>query len=104
MRCPACRAQQVWSPECRRCGADLTLLRQFEDVFRQQRIRLFAALCEGRNHAAIRHAFRLHQLRPNAESARLLAVCHLVSGNFAQATRLAGTLEPQKTGFGRGCE
>ncbi len=85
MQCPACRAKQVWSPECRRCGADLTLLRRFNEAFGQQRLQVLAALGRGQTTAARRHAIRLYQLRPDAESARLLAVCQLITGNFARA-------------------
>ena len=94
MRCPACRAQQIWSPECRRCGAELTMLRQTETTCQLQRTRSLTALRDGHYHAATRHAFRLFQLRPDAQSTRLLAVCLLVSGNFAQACRIAKTQEP----------
>ena len=89
MRCPACRAQQIWSPECRRCGADLLLLGQFANTCLHQRRQSLTALREGRNHMATRHASRLYQLRPDADSARLLAVCLLMSGNFAPASRIA---------------
>ena len=93
MRCPACRAQQIWSPECRRCSADLTMLRQIDDTCHQRRLRALVALRDGRNHEATHHAVQLYQLRRDAESTKLLAVCLLVSGNFAQACRIAGTLE-----------
>lgn len=93
MRCPACRAQQIWSPECRRCGADLMMLRQFENTCYHQRCLSLTALRDGRNQAATRHASRLYQLQPDADSARLLAVCLLISGNFVQACRIAGLHE-----------
>lgn len=93
MRCPACRAQQVWSPECRRCGADLMMMMMFEKTRGDQRCLALTALRDGRNQTAIRHASRLYHVRPDTDSVRLLAVCLLMAGNFAQACQIANMCE-----------
>lgn len=88
-QCPACRAKQVWSAECRRCKADLTLLRRFELEVGRRRYQLLNELRFNRNTSALRHAKRLYQLRPDEDAARLLAVCYLACGNFSQACFVA---------------
>ena len=82
VRCPTCRAQQVWSDECRRCGSDLSLLRQFAARVRWHRRLCLLALHEQRFHDALTHAEQLHALRPDDASERLRAVCLLRSGQF----------------------
>jgi hypothetical protein len=43
----------------------------------------------GRPGEALRHARRSYALRPDPRSARLLAVCHLLCGNWTSAIAIA---------------
>jgi len=87
MHCPVCCAALDSAPQCRRCRADLTLLRRLEE----ERCRLLA---EARSRLVIQStettpaldvAERAHRLRPDTESRRLLAISHLLGRDFAKA-------------------
>ncbi|MCI0683587.1 MAG: hypothetical protein L0Y71_15895 [Gemmataceae bacterium] len=98
MRCPVCRADNAVSVDaadldadsaaaCRRCKADLVLMASLE---RQRRALLTECrtwLAKGDAPQALRAAARAHQIRPAADTARLLAVGHLHARHFALALR-----------------
>ncbi|HID78650.1 MAG TPA: hypothetical protein EYP56_21990 [Planctomycetaceae bacterium] len=89
MRCPTCGARQPWSDSCRRCRCDLTLLRDVRAGCQQTRRQCLVALDEGRLSDALRYAYRRFWLSPDAAACRLLAVCHLLAGNWIKALRFA---------------
>lgn len=85
MRCPTCRAAQVWSDTCRRCKCDLRLLREVADGYAELRRQCLSNLRHKRTHAALELAQRCCALRNDDETRRLLAVCELLNGNWASA-------------------
>lgn len=87
--CPTCGTEQEWSDTCRRCRCDLTLLRAVEKVRREHRRRCLLLLRAGRLTEALQQARRGYALCADQRSARLLAVCHLVCGNWTRAITLA---------------
>src|SRR5262245_10534546 len=89
MRCPTCGARQGWVDTCRRCKSDLRLLRAALEAHEEHRRAALLALDAGRLDMALHHARRCHELRPGPESHRLLAVCRLLRGDWAEAL-LAG--------------
>ncbi|MGA2255373.1 MAG: hypothetical protein ABSG53_11975, partial [Thermoguttaceae bacterium] len=84
-----CRATQAWSDTCRRCRCDLQLLRQANQARRQARRKALLDLRDGRWADAHRAALAYHALAPGADSRRLLAVCCLLAGDFAEAVKWA---------------
>lgn len=93
MTCPACNARQSWSDQCRRCKCDLSLLGQFHRVRDLQRRRCLQALNDGRPDRALDYARRYAALAGAAGGAQLLAVCHLLNGNWELALRFAREIE-----------
>ena len=89
VRCPTCNATQAWSDTCRRCTCDLTLLGSAHEACAGHRRRCLLFLRTGRLSEALRQAHRCYALCPDERSARLLAVCHLLSGNWTRAIALA---------------
>ena len=89
LRCPTCGARQGWVDTCRRCRSDLRLLRSSLAAYERHRRAGLLALDGGRLEAALHHAHRCHELRPGPESHRLLAVCRLLHGDWAEAVELA---------------
>jgi hypothetical protein len=89
VRCPTCDAVQEWSDACRRCRCDLTLLRQLTASASTSRHRCLRALRDGRLADALRHARRFHALSPGPTATRLLAVCHLLRGDWFSAAAYA---------------
>ena len=89
LRCPTCGARQVWADTCRRCKSDLRLLRSALAAYQSHRRRCLVALDSGRLDEALRHALRCHDLRPGADSRRLLGICRLLRGEYDQALELA---------------
>jgi ribosomal protein L40E len=86
LRCPTCGARQSESTDtCRRCKSDLRLLRSALEAYEEHRGDSLSALVAGRLEAAMQHARRCHELRPGSESHRLLAVCHLLRGDWPEA-------------------
>jgi hypothetical protein len=86
MRCPVCRAENGDGDlTCRRCRTDLSLLVRLE----QQRRHLLQSaqncLVQGQAESALAHAQQAQKLRQGPDSARLVALGHLVAGNFAEA-------------------
>lgn len=85
LRCPTCGARQEWSDACRRCQADLTLLRGLVEEYDRNRRLCLRHLAEGRPDEALARARRCLVLRADAEAARLVAVCSLLRGDWASA-------------------
>ena len=87
MRCPVCKATDNRGTQCRRCKADLTLLRRLESA----RARLLAAALRdagrGEAQACIRCAQEAHRLVGDDLSLRTLAIGALLRGDFAAAWR-----------------
>jgi len=84
MRCPTCNAQQAWSDECRRCKCDLSLLHRLWRRGRGLRTACLRRLRAGRPAEALPYAQQYRFLDPE-DASRLLAACHLLSGNWTQA-------------------
>lgn len=83
--CPTCGAAAQSGPECRRCHSDLQAL---QHVLAQRAATLHTlaqALASGRWAEALDLAHAVHQLRQDAESFRLLAVCQLLNNQPAGA-------------------
>lgn len=91
LRCPTCRASQEWSPTCRRCRCDLTLLQTAAADYRASRQQCLQALSAADGATAWRLAQHCRQLDPAPESHRLLALASLVKRDFAAARRWAET-------------
>ena len=89
VRCPTCGARQEWSDACRRCKCELILLRQVTDAVQASRRRCLGLLRIGRAREALGHARRAYALSPDRPAARLLAVCHLLQGNWIAAVAMA---------------
>ena len=89
-RCPTCGAQQVWADVCRRCKCDLSLVVAAHRRRHQLRAGCLDELRRQRPDAALRTASALHTLAPDADSARLLAVAHLLHGDYAAAVQVLG--------------
>src|SRR5262245_61348904 len=87
MRCPVCRAEHGSGPQCRRCRADLSRRFAWED----QRARLLtaaqAAVGQGNGGEAVQLATAAGGLRRGEDAERLLALGHLLNGDFALAWR-----------------
>jgi hypothetical protein len=88
-RCPACRATQDWSEECRRCGADMWMLREVAQAAEAAQRNCLLAVASGQYGEARHMAKRLVRLRPNERATQLLAVCHLLCEDFHAAMELA---------------
>lgn len=89
-RCPTCGARQGWADVCRRCKCDLTLVVAAYRRRRQLRAQCLAALRRQRPAAALRAARAMHALAPDADSARLVAVAHVLHGSYADALETLG--------------
>jgi hypothetical protein len=93
VRCPTCGALQEWSDACRRCRCELAFLRRATGAALAARRRCLRALRAGRVPEALRHARRLYASCPDQPAARLLAVCHLLLGNWTAAATMAQIAE-----------
>ena len=87
--CPVCRARQEWSDACRRCKCELGTLRRVVAACARSRRQALEHLRAGRLSEATRAARRLYALCPDAASAHLLAVCHLLCEDWPAAAALA---------------
>ena len=89
VRCPTCRASQVWSATCRRCRSDLRLLAEFATGYDRSHRACLRHLRDDHPHAAFKEAQRCHAMAPSSDSLRLLAVAALKLGDWATAAALA---------------
>jgi len=92
--CPTCGARQEWSDTCRRCKCELILLRRVTDEVQASRRRCLWSLRCGRADEALLHARRSYTLCPDRAAARLLALCHLLQGNWTAAVTWAQIADP----------
>lgn len=89
VRCPACRAVQEWSAECRRCKCDLGLLWEAAATWQSERTACLRELQAGRPFRALAHARACRRIAPDADSARLLALASLLAGDYPSALHWA---------------
>lgn len=87
MRCPVCRAENSQGPQCRRCRADLSLLWRLEEERRRYAETAKRLAARGELGRALAVADGVDALRHGPDSAQLLAVIHLLRGDFAAAWR-----------------
>jgi hypothetical protein len=90
MHCPACKAEQVWSNECRRCRADLSLLRGATEAARRAERECLAALSQADFAKALAAAQQAFHWSPRDCNRRRLAICSLLCGDYRLAIRLLG--------------
>jgi hypothetical protein len=95
VRCPTCGAWQDWSDACRRCRCDLTLLRRVAEAIQTSRRHCLCALRAGRTSEALQQARRFQALCADRSAARLLAVCHLLQGDWLAAATVARIADRQ---------
>lgn len=90
LRCPTCGARQDGPADtCRRCKSDLRLLRAALAAHDRHWRAALRLLDQRRPGAALEHAAVCHELRPGADSRRLLALCRLLRGDWPEALELA---------------
>lgn len=85
MRCPVCRAEVEAGPQCRRCRVDLSLLFSVEEQRQQVLHAGFRALGSGRWRDALALGEQAGTLRQDYAAQRLVALAHLLAGEFARA-------------------
>lgn len=85
IRCPACKAENVQGPTCRRCKADLSLLFALEERRTWTLAEARRLLAAGRKDAADALAEEADWMRGDAESRRMLALTRLMRRDFAWA-------------------
>jgi len=85
LSCPTCGASNQTGPTCRRCRSDLRLLHRLEADRAAEAQKLVQALAEERWDEALLSAQYMHRLRQDEQSARYLAVCQLLTHQFAAA-------------------
>jgi len=85
LSCPTCGASNQTGPTCRRCRSDLRLLHRLEADRAAEAQKLLQALAEERWDEALLSAQYMHRLRQDEQSARYLAVCQLLTHQFAAA-------------------
>ena len=85
MRCPVCKADNLETPQCRRCKADLSLLFELEERRRHLLDQARQRLVDGRAAEAVDLGFEAEDLQQDEESSRLLAVAHLLNRDYAEA-------------------
>lgn len=88
LTCPTCKAVQVPSSGCRRCGSDLELLVTMLDENLQLRRQSLTLLRQRRLMRATRIARQCWALSSNDDNARLLATCYLLQGDFSAAVQV----------------
>ena len=91
LRCPTCGARQAWSDTCRRCKCDLSLVHHVQRRLRTLRRRCLSQLRDQRLTESLGTAQRCYELSAEAANARLLALCHLLNGNWVLALKLHDT-------------
>jgi hypothetical protein len=75
----------VWADTCRRCKCDLRLLRAAAGTYEDHRRNCLRLLNAGLPGPALTHARNCHSLAPSADTHRLMALCHLLTENWAEA-------------------
>ena len=90
-RCPTCGARQELADACRRCKCDLSLVVALHRRRHTLRWQCLLRLRRQQTHAALQAARELHSLAPDEDSLRLLAVAHLLCGEYARAVQASST-------------
>jgi hypothetical protein len=85
MRCPVCRADLLQGPQCRRCKADLSPLFDLKEQRASALRTAYHCLAQGQLNRALAIAGGVDACRHDDESQRLLAIIHLLRGDFAEA-------------------
>jgi hypothetical protein len=98
MRCPVCRAENDRDPTCRRCKADLSLLVALEARRDRALAAAASAMAQGNGAAAETAARAAHDLRAGDDSARTLALAHLLQRHFAEALAWCRRARPSPEG------
>ena len=84
-RCPTCGAGQELSDQCRRCKCDLSLVLEIHE----RRAALYESTLQRLKHgdttSALTRARQLCSISADPETARLLAVCQLLAGDYRAA-------------------
>jgi hypothetical protein len=97
LRCPTCGARQAWAETCRRCKSDLRLLRAAAVTYEEHRRCCLQLLKDGIPERALSHARSCHGLAPGAGSRRLIALCHLLREDWADAwEEISGVLKAEQ--------
>lgn len=86
--CPVCGGAGQETATCRRCRADLSLLRTIAAAHAGCLTRAEQALRAGRFEAAAQEAAGALRLRRDASCRRLAAVCRLLAGDYRGALDL----------------
>ena len=89
--CPTCGARQRWSDTCRRCKCDLRLFRAVAAAYNRHRWLCLKLLTSGLSRPALQHALHCQRLSPGGESSRLVAICHLLLDQWAEALAASET-------------
>lgn len=87
MRCPVCKADNIESPQCRRCKADLSPLFALAEQRGQALAEARRCLRRGEWQEALQRAEAADWLCGDEESQRLTAVFHLLQRDFTGAWR-----------------
>lgn len=85
LRCPTCNAEQIASPQCRRCRCDLTLLvaaRRRAAALHEEFLRQLGDEAYG---DALQTALRRFHLLPDGRAHRLLSLAYLYVGKYQSA-------------------
>jgi hypothetical protein len=85
--CPACRADNNTTAQCRRCKADLSLVVALEQTRQRCLIEAGAALARGDLAAARARVGQARSLRDGPDAARGLALVSLLERRFDDAWR-----------------
>ena len=96
LRCPTCKAWQVPALQCRRCKCDLSLVAAVHDQKRRLHAAVLRQLAAGDHLRALGTARARWDLAPDAEAARLLAVCFLLLDRFQAAEEVREKAPPVK--------
>lgn len=94
MRCPTCGASQPLSNLCRRCRCDLSLVRQVIEYRQRLRAACARQISRGQKSNALKTARQCFELSPDEHSTRLLAVAHLINGDFEAAKCVSAACRP----------
>ncbi|MCX7702256.1 MAG: hypothetical protein N2039_15375 [Gemmataceae bacterium] len=85
--CPICGARNVRDPKCRRCRADLSLLRGVEEYRAALLSRALRALGAGQIQQARDWLAEAERVHPGRDIARFAAVAALMMRDFSSAWR-----------------
>lgn len=84
-RCPTCGARQAPSPECRRCKGDLRVYQAAWRHHLRWKVLALTHLRDGDTADAVDAARLYARDTGSPDAARLLAVTHLIAGQYGKA-------------------